>query len=241
MTRNRIIVIIVAILVVGGIGAYVAYDQVLRGDAAPALALPSNEPASSSGTGAAGTTITAATAAGSWNVGSGSEAGYRVREQLANLPAESDAVGRTNAVTGTATLAASGDSVQLTTAAVNVDTTSIASDKPMRDNRLRTDGLQTDSFPTATFTLTTPVDIPANAFDGATVNVTLHGDLMLHGLTRTVDIPATAQIQGDQLQIQGATTFPLSDYGMVAPNVGGFVLSVADKGALEFLVLLDKA
>ena len=39
----------------------------------------------------------------------GSEAGYRVREQLANLPAESDAVGRTSDVTGSITLEAAGE------------------------------------------------------------------------------------------------------------------------------------
>ena len=32
--------------------------------------------------------------------------------------------------------------------------TSLASDKTMRDNRLRREGLETDAFPTATFKLT---------------------------------------------------------------------------------------
>ena len=38
---------------------------------------------------------------GTWNVAPGSVAGYRVREKLAALPATSDAVGRTESVTGT--------------------------------------------------------------------------------------------------------------------------------------------
>lgn len=38
---------------------------------------------------------------GQWAPGDGSVAGYRVREQLAMLPAPSDAVGRTSGVTGT--------------------------------------------------------------------------------------------------------------------------------------------
>ena len=42
--------------------------------------------------------------AGTWTVTGGSQAGYRVREQLANLPAESDAVGRTSDVTGSITI-----------------------------------------------------------------------------------------------------------------------------------------
>ena len=131
--------------------------------------------------------------------------------------------------------------MQLTEATVAVDTTSITSDKPMRDNRMRTEGLQTDTFKTADFKLTTPVDVPAAAFNGEVVDVILHGDLTLHGVTKTVDIPAKAQVQGSQLQIQGAISFPLSDYDIVAPNVGGFIVSIEDQGALEFLVLLDKA
>ena len=40
--------------------------------------------------------------AGTWTI-AGGEAGYRVREKLANLPAQSDAVGRTSAITGQVT------------------------------------------------------------------------------------------------------------------------------------------
>ena len=101
-----------------------------------------------------------ATSVGTWNVAADSVAGYRVREQLANLPAESDAVGRTDKVTGSITLASSGNGASLTAGTLTVDTTSISSDKPQRDNRLRNEGLQTDTFPTATFKLTAPVDDP---------------------------------------------------------------------------------
>src|SRR3989442_911365 len=41
----------------------------------------------------------AARVAGRWTVASGSEAGYRVREKLGFLPAQSDAVGRTSDTT----------------------------------------------------------------------------------------------------------------------------------------------
>jgi polyisoprenoid-binding protein YceI len=263
MTRNRTLAIVAVVVVLGAVGLYVAYDQVLRGDATPALALPSQEPGASSDTGTAATsdpvasddpaagestdpgtgsgTLTAESAAGDWTVGSGSVAGYRVREQLADLPAESDAVGRTEAVTGTATVAASGDAIQVTAADISVDTTSLESDKSQRDNRLRSQGLETDQYPTATFSLTSPVDVPATIFDGGVVDVTLHGDLTVHGTTKTVDIPAQAQVSGDQVQIQGSLTFPLTDYGMTAPNVGGFILSIADEGTLEFLLILDRA
>ena len=128
----------------------------------------------------------------------------------------------------------------MTAATIGVDTTTIASDRSQRDNRMRNEGLQTDSFPTASFTLTAPVDVPAEALTGAVVDVTLHGDLTLHGVTKTVDIPAKAQVSNGQIQIQGSITFPLSDYSITAPNIGGFIVSIADEGTLEFLVTFAK-
>jgi polyisoprenoid-binding protein YceI len=245
MTRNRVLTAIVLLVLAAGIGGYVVYDQVLRGDNTPELALPSVDPstapsAGSSSSAGTGATLTAETAAGEWTIASG-EAGYRVTEQLADLPAESDAIGRTTDVTGTATIAGSGDSVQVTAATIEVDTTTIASDKSMRDNRMRNEGLQTDTFTTAGFVLTSPVDVPATAFDGQVVDVTLHGDLTLHGVTKTVDIPAQAQVNGDQIQVQGSITFPLADFEIVAPNIGGFIVSIADEGSLEFLVTFAAA
>ena len=186
MTRSRLAIVTVVVVLAVAIGGYIAYDQVLRGDSVAALALPTpssskapvasaaaSQAASSATTAAASTSASAAAAdpstapaggasslAGTWNVTSGSQAGYRVREQLANLPAESDAVGRTDQVSGSMTLETAGTTTTVTGGTITVDTTSITSDKPMRDNRLRREGLQTDTFPTATFKLTSPVDDP---------------------------------------------------------------------------------
>ncbi len=239
MSRSRLLIAIVAVVVAIGIGGYVLYDQVLRGDSATALGLPaaSNDPAAS---GAPAASFDG-TVAGTWNVGSGSVAGYRVREQLAGLSAESDAVGRTDAVTGSITIETSGATNTLTAGTLTVDTTSITSDKPQRDDRLRSQGLQTDTYPTATFTLTKPVEIPAAALTGTASDVTLTGDLTIHGVKKSVDIPAKVQLVNGTIQVAGSLAFPLSDYGMTAPNIGGFIISIADNGTLEFLVNFTKA
>src|SRR5690606_8808823 len=162
-------------------------------------------------------------------------AGYRVREQLANLPAESDAVGQTEDVTGSITLVAAGDGAQLTEGSIEVDTTTIRSDEGRRDGRMRREGLETDAFPTATFTITQPIVIPAAGLAGEATDLTLVGDLTLHGVTKAVEIPAQAQLVDGRIQVAGSLSFPLSDYDITPPNVGGFILSIADEGALEFL------
>ena len=250
MTRSRLILIAAIAVIAVGIGGFIAYDQVLRGDSAAALTLPtaSSDPGATSASGAssaAGASVAPAASfdgsvAGTWNVAANSVAGYRVREQLANLPAESDAVGRTSAVTGSITLETSGSTTTVTAGQISVDTTSIASDKSQRDDRLRREGLQTDTYPTATFKLTKSVVVPAAALAGTASDVTLTGDLTLHGVTKSVDIPAKAQLVNGTIQVAGSITFPLSDYSIVAPNLGGIIVSIADNGTLEFLFNFSK-
>jgi polyisoprenoid-binding protein YceI len=245
MPRSRLLVIVAIAAIAVGVGGFIVYDQVLRGDSAAALTLPtaSTSPATSTAPGAS--TVPAASfdgsVAGTWNVATDSVAGYRVREQLASLPAESDAVGRTSAVSGSITLETSGSTTTLTAGQITVDTTSIASDKSQRDGRLRTEGLQTDTYPTATFKLTKAVAVPAAALAGTGSDITLTGDLTLHGVTKSVDIPAKAQLVNGTIQVAGSISFPLSDYSIVAPNLGGIIVSIADNGTLEFLVDFSKA
>jgi polyisoprenoid-binding protein YceI len=253
-TRSVLIsALVVAILLIGGGTA--AYMLFLRGDEVAPLALPSSGPVSSSGadptgtsSGGAGASLPPASGAaidpaslpGAWAIGADSVVGYRVRERLASLSADSDAVGRTSAITGSATIAGSGSTLSVTKADFSVDMTTLASDKQMRDNRLRSQGIETDTYKTSTLTLTQPVALPAGATTGSPVDVTLHGDLTLHGVTKTVDIPAKAQLSGNTIQVQGSLSFPFSDYNIVAPSIGGFV-TVQDNGTLEFLVNLTKA
>lgn len=249
-SRPVMIVAVLAILVVGGGAA--AWALFLRGDHVAALALPSVGPrASASGELAASSVgpllpassvapVEAAAIPGVWTIGADSVVGYRVRERLASLSADSDAVGRTKAITGSATIASAGGALTVGTADFSVDMTTLKSDRDMRDNRLRRDGIATDSFPTATFKLATPAAIPTEATSGGQVSLTLHGDLTLHGVTKTVDIPATAQLNGGLIQVLGSLLFPFSDYAINAPNVAGFV-TVEDNGTLEFQVNLTKS
>jgi polyisoprenoid-binding protein YceI len=254
-SRTALVAAVVVLLLAVGGGAAV-WALFLRGDEVAPLSLPSAAPdaaasddastGSADPSGAAtslpptsGTAIDATSIPGTWAVGADSVVGYRVRERLASLSADSDAVGRTSSITGTVTISGSGTSLSVSKADFSVDMTTLASDKQMRDNRLRGQGIETDTFTTSTFSLTQPVALPAGATSGAAVDVTLHGDLTLHGVTKTVDIPAKTQLNGNLIQVVGSLTFPFSDYGIVAPSIGNFV-TVQDNGTLEFLVNLTK-
>lgn len=249
MTRPRPLIAGIALVLAIGIGGYIAYDQVLSGDSVAPLALPSDEPqatvtsAPAAGASTPGSTAPEAGAtdvSGTWSLAAGGQAGYRVRERLATLSAESDAVGRTSDVTGSITLAVDGATTTLTAGSITVDTTTIRSDEDRRDNRLRSEGLETDAYPTATFSVTQPVEIPANALAGTAAEVTLVGDLELHGVTKPVSIPAQARLVDETIEVVGSITFLLSDFEIVAPNVGGFIISIADEGTLEFAVTFTR-
>lgn len=256
-TRPALVAIAAVLLLVVGGGA-AAWALFLRGDDVAPLSLPSTGPGASvvasagSGTGAggsaapgslppaSGSTLAVASIPGSWTIATGSVVGYRVRERLASLSADSDAVGRTSSITGSATINSAGGTLTVASADFSVDMTTLRSDRQMRDNRLRGDGIQTDSFPTATFKLTAAAALPAAATTGAAVDVTLHGDLTLHGVTKSVDVAARAQLNGSVIQVLGTLTFPFADFAIIAPNIGGFV-AVQDTGSLEFLVNLAKS
>ncbi|MEA3019950.1 MAG: hypothetical protein QOI47_1474 [Actinomycetota bacterium] len=170
---------------------------------------------------------------GRWTVASGSEAGYRVREKLASLPAQSDAVGRTSGVTGSVVIAGT----KVSAASFTVDVTTLKSDQDRRDGRVQ-GALETSSFPTATFVLTTPIDLTSTTAAKVTVNAV--GELTLHGVKKTVTIPIQAARSGANLELVGSLGFPMSDFGINPPSIGGFV-TVEPKGTLEFKILLARA
>jgi polyisoprenoid-binding protein YceI len=176
---------------------------------------------------------------GTWTVADGSIAGYRVREKLAQLPAPSDAVGRTGAITGQITMTDRGGAYSASNANFTVDVSQLKSDQDKRDNKIRSIGLETDKFPQATFAAAGPISIPEDAINGKVVTVPVEGDLKLHGVTKKVSIPLEVQRDGAQIRIVGNYQFSWSDFGMSAPNVPLFV-SVTGNPTLEFDLKMSK-
>jgi YceI-like protein len=177
---------------------------------------------------------------GSWKLGSGSVAGYRVREKLGFLPAQSDAVGRTTAITGKASLTESNGAVTVTAASFVVAVSTLRSDRSMRDHRIHTIGLQSDLYPTATFKLSTPVTLPASAPSGHVVHVSATGVFNIHGTSKRETVPLQMSLSISAIQAVGSLTFPWSEFNMTAPSVGGFV-NVTDKATMEFDLHLQPA
>jgi polyisoprenoid-binding protein YceI len=163
-------------------------------------------------------------------------AGYRVQEELAGVGGTT-AVGRTPDVTGNIAIAGN----QVTAGTFEVDMTTLKSDKDMRDNAIRSRGLETDAFPTATFELTEPVELPAGIEEaGAQVPFSATGDLTLHGVTKSVTLSFDAETRDGTIAIVGNAPIVMSDY-QIEPPTSAIALSVADEGTLEFQLFLTRA
>lgn len=185
--------------------------------------------------------ITAATTfGGRWTIARGSEAGYRVREKLAFLPAESDAVGRTSAITGTASLTETDRVVTVKAASFSVDVATLKSDRSMRDQHIHTIGLQSDQYPTATFVLSRPLTLPSSALTGGIVEVPVTGVFNIHGTSRLQTLPLYMRLSGSGIEAVGSLTFPWGRFNMTAPSVGGFV-NVTSTATMEFDLHLQRA
>ncbi len=177
---------------------------------------------------------------GRWSVASGSQAGYRVREKLAFLPAQSDAVGRTSSITGAAQLSEANGTITITTASFNVDVSTLKSDRSMRDEKIHEIGLESSRYPTATFVSSAPVSFTEKAVTGHVTRAPVTGVFTIHGTSKSRTLPVEFTLSGSTLEAAGSITFPWSEFGMSAPSVGGFV-NVTEKATMDFDLRLQRA
>lgn len=164
----------------------------------------------------------------------GTFAGFRISEELASIGA-TEAVGRTGDVTGDVVI----DGTTVTSADIEVDLTTITTNNSRRNSKVQ-EALETDQFPTATFSLTEPIELGAGAADGEKVKVTGTGDLTIHGVTRSVQVPLEAQLVDDTVVLVGSTELTFSDFGVEVPSAP-VVVSVSDTGTLELQLLLTRS
>ena len=215
-------VVLVLVLVVGGPFVYIHFIE------GPAPAKLSLSTATTPPTAAKGTT---APLAGTWKIGPGSTAGYRVKETL--FGQSNTAVGRTSSVTGSMTIAAT----TVTKASFSVDMNSVKSDRDQRDGYFRGRIMDTTDFPTATFVLTSPINLAPIPKNGVIKSYPATGKLTLHGTTKTVTIPLATKRTGDVIEVQGILSITFSDYGVNNPSGGP--AQVGNTGQLEFLLELQ--
>ena len=169
------------------------------------------------------------TTLGSFEDYSSSWAGYRVGEELSGI-GTTDAVGRTPAVSGTLEIAGA----TVIAAAVDVDLTTIVSDRPQRDGLVRS-ALDTRQFPAARFELAEVVSFDSLPAEGEAVTATVAGTFTVHGISRPVAVALEATWIEGVVIVGGAFEIRLEDYGVTPPRAP-IVLSVEDVATVELLL-----
>ena len=117
--------------------------------------------------------------------------------------------------------------------------TAITTNDNRRDDRVQ-DALETSQFPTATFTLTEPIELGEAANTGAATSVDATGDLTIHGVTTKVTLPLEAQVVDDTIVVVGSLDIDLSTYGVEAPSAP-IVVSVSDQATIELQLFFARS
>ena len=170
---------------------------------------------------------------GAWVPTDASEFGYRVDEVLAGVNVT--AVGRGNDITGLLTI----EGTTATSLDIEIQVASIESDDGRRDGQFRGRIMETDQFPTATFSLTQPIEFGTIPGEGEQITATATGNLTLHGVTREVTFEITAEAIADRIGVLGNIPVLFSDYDIDNPSFGA--VTTEDNGLLEFVLVFEPA
>ncbi len=169
---------------------------------------------------------------GDWTPTEASEFGYRVEEVLAGV--NNTAVGRSNEITGLLTI----DGTTATAIDVDVQIDSIKSDSSLRDGKFAGSIMSADEFPTATFTLTEPIEFGSIPIEGEQVTATATGELTLRGVTNPVTFEVTAQTTGGRIGVLGSIPVVFADYSIDNPSFGQ--VKTEDAGLVEFVLVFER-
>jgi polyisoprenoid-binding protein YceI len=187
-----------------------------------------------SASGAAPASSATASLDGSWTVAAGSQAGYRVSENL--FGQDTEGVGRTTTVTGSMSI--SGTTVRTTK--VEVDVASMKSDSSQRDNQFSGRIMETATYPTATFSLTSPIELGALPADQTQSTYKATGDFTIHGVTKPVTFDLTARQNGASIEVTGQIPLTFADYSIANPSFGD-AIKVGDTGTIELALAFSKS
>jgi len=166
-------------------------------------------------------------------IAEGTKARYKVREQLAGISFPSDAVGTTEAVTGTLVVNPDG-SIDATRSKLTVDLRTLKSDQQMRDGYIQKNTLESEKFPMIEFVpkRATGLPVPIPAGMGAQAGFQLIGDMTLHGVTKEATWNVVATFGNDQVAGRATTTLQFATFNLTKPSLAR-LMSVDDKIDLE--------
>lgn len=190
----------------------------------PPTATVAADPPSDSGATNGGTTVV--------TLLEGSEALYRINEQLANRNLPNDAIGTTEDIDGQIVFSADG-TVDAEQSKITVNVKTLQSDSDRRDRYIRGRSLESDDFPNVEIVVQDVQGLPWPLPASGQVAFQMSGDLTIRDQTRLVTWDVTANFDGGEVEGLAMTEVTFEQFAITKPSVA-FVLSVADEIGLEF-------
>ncbi|HEY1650300.1 MAG TPA: YceI family protein [Acidimicrobiales bacterium] len=222
-------VVLLAALAVAGPFIYIHF---IEGPAPAKLELPMPH-ASTSAPGTPSSAASSSAMSGTWNVGPGSLAGYRVQEVLVGQNAT--AVGRTSKIWGSLTI----DGTSASKGSFTVDMASVVSDQSQRNAQFDGRIMDVSQYPTATLVLTKSITLGTLPGVGTAKQYAAQGILTMHGVSKPVTFTVTAERVGSEIDVLADLPITFSAWHIANPSIGGFV-TTANNGTLEVLLHLTR-
>jgi len=101
-------------------------------------------------------------------------------------------------------------------------------------NVLHNTVFESSKFPVIKFVSVSVADVKKS---GDKRSFTLNGDLMMHGVTKSVSFPVNATVSKQQLRASGEGTLKQSDFGMKPFEKGFGLIKIADEVKVNFVVV----
>lgn len=215
----KVLLVVVVVLVVIVVALPPMFSDYIVGPYVPPLQLPQSDAVLTGGA--------APALDGTWTVESGSVAGFRVPESF--LLQRGTLVGRTNAVTGSFVVSKN----TIESGSFQVDLSKVVITIGQETNNLSR-LFDTKQYPTATFTLTDPINMTDTPTKGEAVSSNATGSLTINNVSHPVTFTLTGRYDGSTLQAVGRASFLVSDFGIKSP------FGIHDDAEIEFLVILRR-
>ena len=161
----------------------------------------------------------------------GSEAVYRINEQLARRDLPNDAVGTTSDVEGQIVFSSDG-TVDAEQSKITVGVRSLRSDSDRRDSYIQRNSLESNQYPEVTIAVTEIRGVSWPLPTSGEVSFEMVGDLTIRDQTRPVTWETTATFTDGAIEGLAKTVVTFEQFDMTKPRVA-IVLSVVDEIRLE--------
>lgn len=121
---------------------------------------------------------------------------------------------------------------------ITADLTTLRTDVQDRDVSIRLKLLHTDEFPEATFTTNESVDLSGLPADGSVGQVTIPGELTVHGHTNHVEPVFDVIRSGEQITIASTLEINRLDYGVKPPEFVAALIN--EEGEVNIRLTFEK-